>query len=276
MLQEQTIRESLLQNSQFQSCLWDSDIRYFQAAAQNRDMLGGQLSYMSGLSSQAGACVFHSLESLPGHEPDWLKKLEAVFLEKRVQRSRLYLQENKNEDALFLKQHGYRPIIEVGMACKINETKTPAKTEKSLKLAAVNEQLWPLHEDLLSCSEAAPDGHRMQANDYALLEKRKVEAGYMQLFLYLDNNKALAVASLDINRPFARIKNLLVHPDQRGQGLGKSMIASLIVIAQAQGAQAIGAYALADNKAACGMYQALGLKKVYQQYEWLKMMQAHE
>lgn len=254
----------------FQHCLWDSDIRYFQAAAENKNILGGQLSYMAGLSSQAGACVFHSLEVLPQHDLAWLKAVENLFLEKSVKRSRLYLQQNKAEDEAFLKQNGYRQVIEIGMAAAINTRNT--NPVKPLALQPIHNELWLLHHRLLSSSEAAPDGHRMQANDYALLERRKVEAGYMQLFLYIENGKALAVASLDIKNGFARIKNLLVDPEQRGKGLGKRLIASLIQIAQQQGAQGIGAYALAENKAAYGMYKAQEMEKVYQQYEWVKML----
>ncbi len=258
----------------FQHCLWDSDIRYFQAAAENKNILGGQLSFMEGLSSQAGACVFHSLKTLPQRNHAWLgawlSEVEALFLQHQVQRSRLYLQQNKKTDEAFLIENGYRQVIEIGMAAAISTQNI--KSVKPLELQPISEQLWPLHHRLLSGSEAAPDGHRMQANDYAELERRKVEAGYMQLFLYIENGQALAVASLDIKNGFARIKNLLVDPEQRGKGLGKRLIASLILIAQQQGASGIGAYALAENKAAYGMYRSEGMEKVYQQYEWLRQL----
>ena len=255
-----------------QQALWQSDIRYFQAAAENKNILGGQLSYMEDLSSQAGACVFHSLDVLPQRDLAWLNTLEGLFLKKAVKRSRLYLQKHKPEDEAFLTQNGYRAVIEIGMAGRVDLQILHAKNIKPVQLVAIHEALWPLHQRLLSSSEAAPDGHRMQATDYALLEKRKVEAGYMQMFLYIENGEALAVASLDIKNGFARIKNLLVHPEQRGKGLGKRLIAGLLTIAQQQGAQAMGAYALAENKAAYGMYQALGMQKIYQQYEWLRQL----
>jgi hypothetical protein len=59
--------------------LLDSDIRYFQAAAKKLKIFGGELSYMPDLSSQAGACVFHSLQRLPETSELWLKQLENLF-----------------------------------------------------------------------------------------------------------------------------------------------------------------------------------------------------
>lgn len=255
----------------FRQRLWDSDIRYFQAAAQNIDMLGGQLSFMEGLSSQAGACVFHSIGTLPSHEVSWLQALETNFVQRGVRRSRLYLQENRPEDEAFLKLNGYRPIIELGMAGPATSEKLETGLEP-LELQPVREALWPLHRHLLSSCDSAPDGHRMQADDYATLERRKVEAGYMQLFLYLEDGKAQAIASLDIKQDFARTKNLLIHPARRGEGLGKSVVASLMAIARQQGASAMGAYALSENKAAYEMYRSAGMEKVYQQYEWVKLL----
>jgi ribosomal protein S18 acetylase RimI-like enzyme len=253
--------------------LHDSDVRYFQAAAETIDVMEGKLSYMQNLSSQAGGCVFHSLTKLPEPNQDacklWLTDLEQLFVERDVPRCRFYLQEEFPEHTAWFESLGYKKVPELGLFAELDmQEQNNDIAVNDFALAETNAEHWALYKALLETADATPDGYRMQADDYATLERAKAESGYMQAYIYIVEGEALAVGNLDYNNSMARVKNVLVHPQQRGKGIGKKVVATLMEIGRQQGAKQAGAYALEENLSAVAMYHSLGFKDVYFQYEW--------
>lgn len=262
--------------------LHDSDARYFQAAAETIEVMDGKLSWMQDLSSQAGGCVFHSVTKLPDPSQDacklWLTELEQLFVQRDVPLCRFYLQEEFPEHAAWFESLGYKQVPELGLFAELDKQGVDIDSSDNdfalieTDLIETRPEHWDLYKALLETADATPDGHRMQADDYAALERAKAESGYMQAYIHIVEGEALAVGNLDCINGMARVKNVLVHPQQRGKGIGKKVVAALMDIGRQQGAKQAGAYALEENQSAVAMYHSLGFKDVYFQYEWTRSL----
>ena len=79
----------------------------------------------------------------------------------------------------------------------------------------------------------------------------------------------MAAASLAISDGYARMKNVLVHPDHRGQGIGLRLVHALLAEAVRQGATELGTFAAAGG-AGHKLYRRCGLREITYQTEWTK------
>ena len=247
--------------------LRDSDRHYFAAGADNTPTLGGVLSVIPALSSQAGACVFHSVEPTQAVTDDWLSALARAFVAAGARRVRVYLQHTNADTRACLTRAGYRCVEEIGLAGRLAAGTDNARALTVHALTADDNRLYL---NLLRAAAHTPDGHPMEHDAFAALEQTKVCAGYMQPYVHVRDGEAIALASLHQHNGFARIKNVLVHPQHRGKGIGVSLVTALVARAVEQGATCGCAFALADNSAARRMYHAQGFRPVYGQEEWVK------
>lgn len=58
----------------------------------------------------------------------------------------------------------------------------------------------------------------------------------------------------------AELEDVFVHPDARGQGLGRALVAAAIARAEARGCRAVGLTTNERNEAAVALYEAFGLQ----------------
>lgn len=94
---------------------------------------------------------------------------------------------------------------------------------------------------------------------YAAFEAYLDESG----FLVADEDGAVVgyiVATLVPNhgRPLGHVKDLAVHPDRRGQGIGRALLAHALSVLGARGAASVKLEVRADNEPAIGLYRQFG------------------
>lgn len=96
---------------------------------------------------------------------------------------------------------------------------------------------------------------------YAAFESYLDEPG----FLVADEDGAVVgyvVASLVQNhgRSLGHIKDLAVHPDRRGQGIGSALLSRAMAVLAARGAASVKLEVRADNESAIDLYRQFGFE----------------
>jgi L-amino acid N-acyltransferase YncA len=107
---------------------------------------------------------------------------------------------------------------------------------------------------------------------------KKIDLGRILPLLALDGRKIVADASLHQQlggwkRHIGRV-SVLVHPEYRGQGLGRLLVQELIESARAIGLEKIEAEFLGDQAAAVKMFGLLGFRTLLTLSDYVKDMQA--
>ena len=77
------------------------------------------------------------------------------------------------------------------------------------------------------------------------------------------NGKIVACASAAIEQGYMLLQNVVVSPEERGQGYGKLVCKSLIAKAKEEGAEYSYLQVVQSNKVAYNLYSKLGFEKVY-------------
>jgi len=239
-----------------------SDVAYFEAAAENTHCLGGVLSQIPGFPGLSLASVLHSLTGIGGINT-WLEQVETCFSNRGSNWVRFYLQQVSDRQREQLQKWGYCELVEIGFATRLGVT----GDEGTVLQRCVNEQQWREYTRLSLISVDGPDGFDMDGDSYARVSRLKVEAGYMVPYLAILHGKLVGFVNLSLQGDFARCKNLLVHPDYRGQGIGSSIISAAMATARDQGARYFGAYAIAGEPSVA-LYCGLGMVEVTRQSEW--------
>ncbi len=250
-----------------------SDQNYFRKGAINIPVSAGILSMVPGFKSIPAAFVLHSIDESEINRPDtWVKDGELAFLGVKAEMTRIYLQDDDSPVSEILEKSGYRKSIEIGLAMRLGSVRKEGPDQKFLPIEL---------EDFLECeielsrdAGVGPDGHDMASSEYARLELHKIHAGYMRPFVYQRDGKILGSVKMAIEGKFCRLKNLLVHPLYRREGVATAMIKSMIGQAADLGMEYIGAYAL-EKGGAAKLYQDLGMEEVTRQYEWTKRNRKH-
>jgi ribosomal protein S18 acetylase RimI-like enzyme len=85
-------------------------------------------------------------------------------------------------------------------------------------------------------------------------------------FVWVESDVIIGNLSLRHAQPRSHrgrmIGNVVVHPDWRGHGIGRTLMERAIQVAQEQGARWIGLEVRADNVVACRLYERLGFRSV--------------
>jgi len=161
-------------------------------------------------------------------------------------------------------------LIELGFATKLDATSLDPHTCRDVILKPCHSEAdWQQCINLSLLSGQGPDGFDMAGDSYVRVSRLKVDAGYMSPYLAFLHDKAVGFVNLAFHANFARGKNLLVHPEHRNQGVGFSIVKAAMTLAQEQGAQYFGCYAI-DEEPSVALYSSLGMVEVTRQYEWSK------
>jgi L-amino acid N-acyltransferase YncA len=107
---------------------------------------------------------------------------------------------------------------------------------------------------------------------------KTIDLGRILPLLALEGKKVVADASLHQQlggwkRHIGRV-SVLVHPEYRGQGLGRTLVQELIQIARSIGLEKIEAEFLGEQQAAIKMFGLLGFRTYLTLQEYVKDMQA--
>jgi N-acetylglutamate synthase len=90
-------------------------------------------------------------------------------------------------------------------------------------------------------------------------------------FLTLCENGEVIAAGLGVlDSGYIGLFDIVVHENQRGRGIGKRLVSSLLDWGKSNGAQASYLQVMANNHAAISLYQNLGYKTLYPYWYWSK------
>lgn len=258
---------SIVATDAWEQALFDSESRYFAAAADNMPLLGGTLSLMPDLASLPAGCVLYDLDTdrIECASSGWLRRLEETFRDSGSRLCRLYLPADASHLNETLLAEGYRPVRELGMVGDLCGPAGAAADTAGL-VAIDDERGWRDKTRMYCAGGAGPDGHDMAEGRFAELERSKCRAGYMRSYLYHRNGRPVATVSLALNDGFARLKNAFVHPAFRDRGVGQDMVRALMLEARRLGARRMGCFA--SSKTALRIYRECGLWDMCFQTEW--------
>lgn len=247
-----------------------SEYNYFNAGSRNRRIMGGVMSITLKFESLASGCVLHNiqLEMINKNFVSWINNVEAEFRRIGVPLCRFYLHEQSAIQNKILLDRGFKKVTEVGLAVSLDSLKKVNNSKGELK-PIVDEKGWESKKVFYRVTKLGADGHDMKEGDYSDFEKVKCNAGYMTSFLYWKESKLIGAVSLSTKGKFSRLKNLLVHPEYRGQGIGSEIVMALMEEAKSLGSKIFGVYAV-ENTNAHKLYKSCGMRDVLQHTEWLK------
>lgn len=243
-----------------------SDIAYFKAAANNEQCAGGVLSQIAGFPDLPLATVLHSVSRIDEAE-QWIAEVEAAFAALDVHWVRFYLQSASAIQRQLLQVCHYQESLELGLVARLEEVE---RTRLELRHCCSEEQ-WQQYNHLCVISGTGPDGHDMSGDSYARVSRLKVEAGYMMPFLAVLDGNTAGFVNLSVNGDFARCKNVLVHPDYRGRGVGRQLVLAAMGESRRLGARYFGCFALAGGPSV-NLYKSLGMEEVTRQLEWVRLV----
>jgi len=149
------------------------------------------------------------------------------------------------------------------------------ETKKSnLELPNADLVVRPLRTDeddlkvaLYESRDGSPDGKPSNPKDYVALERRKIDAGYMQGFIVEDEGVPAACFGLSVTTNLVRMKNLLTSGDMRGRGCGHAIVHFAIEHARQHRKDFVGVFAI-EGGGGQRLYERCGLTAVARQTEF--------
>lgn len=134
---------------------------------------------------------------------------------------------------------------------------------------------WQQKLDLHQAALKGPDGHTNDANDWVEMERRKCQTGFMSSYLIIQNHQvAGSVGTMD-HGDWLRLKNLVIHPHWRRQGVGGKTVMLVEQLAAACGKQRVGCFALTGGGGE-RVYRKAGFIPVGHQTEWFRTLNSQK
>ncbi|NWG45747.1 MAG: GNAT family N-acetyltransferase [Alphaproteobacteria bacterium] len=211
-----------------------SERSYFAAGAQTVSGQGWHASVMEGLTRLPAACVGY----LDRPEPDGgalqLAAAERAFTELGASVIRLYTSLPSAFDE-GLAAAGYEGRVERVFAFDLRDRRHEGAPEARL---VDDEGAWRLKARIHAGLVRSSDGHEAAPADWLDMERRKVEAGGLLMFLFGEpGGPPVSTAGLiPLPGGVMRAKNLLVRADARGRGAGRALLRGLLAEAARRGA----------------------------------------
>jgi len=249
----------------------ESEREYFRAGAHNRPVCGGTLSVIPGLQHLPAGCVLHDITAAPGPADtiSWVRSMERRFLRVGSRLCRFYLPGRPDQIGPILQGIGYARQVETGLTRDLEAGATDIMAHLNLR-PLDPARGWTQKIQLCIQAGLGPDGYDMRQGAYATLERTKCQSGYMRSYLYWRGSRAVGAASLAVHGGFARLKNVLVHPEYRARGVGRAMVIGMMDEARRQGATVFGVFA--RTEAARQLYARCGMAEQLIQTEWTRAL----
>ncbi len=263
ILKANTARSSLI------SDLMKSDSEYFEAGAEITSLPGVVLVRLEGLESLAAACLAHRIDptSVPSDVEGWLDDIEFKLFSWGARQVRIYLQQPVSRIESVFESRGYRRREEIAVLKDAN-----SRNEFSLSVTLrriENEEDWGKKVALHRMMEMGPDGHIATSEMWVEMERRRIDAGYMNPYLITIGDEIVGTVSAARRRKILRVKNLFVAPEFRRRKIATATIVRFAKIAATQGLAAAGAFVVSDEPAV-NLYKDAGFDFVARQTEWTK------
>lgn len=254
--------------------LVESDRYYFEMAAETCPLSAGTLCLMPGLTELAASCVIQRLAGSPNRWPDrnWIAEAEGVLRLRKIARARIYLDDRRPQTDELLGQHGYQSRGETGFLAPLGHPTPPAEIE--LRLVR-HEDDWRRKLALHSEAMEGPDGYTNQADLWVEMERRKCATGEMQTYLVYRQDQMVGTVGAILHDGLLRLKNIVVVPRFRRQGIALAIVQQLWRMAEADFGRRLGVFGVTGGKGS-SLYRRAGLYAVTEQYEWSKRLSETE
>ena len=245
----------------------ESDARYFELAAEKTRLSGADLAWMPALKYMYSASTAQRVD--PAANPDvLLPELEAAVTRLGLPSSRLYVNVASPRWVDRLLQHGYEKRIEGVLAADAVVRKAWPRVSSLSLTPLIGDRDWVSRRELFGLKGHAPDGHSVDADDYIKMEQLKAAAGGIKFYLARETSGNV-VASYAVMREqqVLRLKNLIVHPELRGRGMGSQVIYRVGMEADEQ--DVLVAYAVQQPNHP-SLYERCGFHLLCEVFEWVK------
>ncbi len=204
----------------------------------------------------------HSLGGLDG----WLEALECRLERLGCPQPRLYLQLRHAGAERALARRGYAMRVEYGLAY----TGTPPPPPAAIVLRRIESEAdWAAKIALHAECSVGPDGHATPAARWVTLERRKAEAGALEMFLLVMDGQICGSVGFVPCADIGRLKNLVVHPAYRRQHVATRGVQLICRLAAARGTRGVGVFVVA-GEAHEPLYAQCGFRHLTAQTEWLR------
>lgn len=208
----------------------------------------------------------------------WLDAVEARFRGLGTPLSRLYIEDDRDLDELLLRR-GYRSRTELGflypLSAGFSITSSLGADRVSLQPVFANDD-WEVKEALHGDTVMGPDGYPCDAKQWVQLERTKCFAGAMHCYLIRTAAGELcgAIGTMRAGSVL-RIKNVVVHPQFRGQGMGLAALGALFGVARQLGLSALGVFGI-EGEPGSALYRRAGFHVETHQVEWTKSLEEED
>ncbi len=244
-----------------------SDAAYFRLAAEVVKLDGAHLIVNPKFAEIPAACVVTSVSKDVSDGPfsDWLSMVERSIRDYGFDLSRFYLN-NEHPIAGYLEKSGYESRSEEGFSSTIART-LPSSGLSIQKLSA--DSNWEEKRQLHTASRIQSDGFEVSAERWVAFERAKCQTGRMTAYLARNGSRAVGTFCILEHRGYLRLKNLLVHPEARRQGVGERIIREALRLARKMELEGIVAFAVSDGPGE-HLYRSAKMSQGDQVIEWRK------
>jgi RimJ/RimL family protein N-acetyltransferase len=238
------------------------------------------VAHLPGFEALAAGCVVHRVrpERIRGRPATWVGRIERRLAGLGTKLARWYLAESEVALAQVLAQAGYESRIELGFLRDANGHPRPNdRRANSLPPGAVALRAvrtpgeWRAKRAIHELSARAPDGYVVAPELWFEMERRKWQARYMWPYLIEIEGEVGGVVNVAPCGRILRMKNLVVAPAHRRQGVATRVAIALAAIAQRTGYEAAGCFAIV-GEAGARIYPGAGYRVVVRQIEWVKSL----
>jgi GNAT superfamily N-acetyltransferase len=226
----------------------------------------GSLATMPGLERLAAGCVIQRVAPAAdaGECDEWIREIQNRIGGIVGARPRVYLQASYPQLESALYEAGFQCETEIGLLNFAPE----ALVETDIRLHQVaNDADWAAKRALHGASGTGPDGHENAPGLWVDLEQRKSQSGGLELYLVMRNEDVIGALGLMAQNSILRLKNLVMHPDYRGSGLGAEAVRAGCAEAARRGYATVGVFAL-EQHGTLAFYESCGFQPVTTQTEW--------
>lgn len=255
---------------QLTRALLESDRRYFELGAEVCALPGGSLYWMTGLNELAASCVVQRVDPPDSTEQAgrWLDQIEGILAGHRIPRARIYLDEKLPLLENLFVRRGYVCRGELGFLAPLGHPPPTA----AVRLCRVHEEVaWQQKLALHTAAMEGPDGYLNQADLWVDMERRKCETGGMQTYLVYRRDQVVATVGTIVGQGLLRLKNIVVAPQYRRQGIALAIVHDLWRMAETEHGSRLGVFGVTGGKGS-NLYRRAGLQAVTEQYEWSKLL----
>ena len=241
--------------------LIESDRAYFQAGSIIKELPGGVI-----MTSAAGADYVLLVDDLDKAAADvaaWLSPAMTMVARTPHGRLRVYLSARRSDLSKALADAGLVERVELlffgtpHVRAMSTATLTPVESADA----------WRAKEAFHDQAAERPDGYHCSARDWTAFEKIKVRALGMRCYLVRRSAEVVGSVATIQRAGYRRVKNLVVHPDYRRQGVAQEILTMLARPTGAGEIVPLGMLAVADSSGEA-LYRSVGLGAMGEYYEW--------